>query len=97
MKMSLKETALSVSASICISQDNDPVACIGPLFSDNTLAGREACATSNFGQSVSSGVSDEITPREVTDRAPSPVGNACNDMVDERTQNSICMLLSSLY
>ena len=74
-----KETALSTNASICISQDNDPVACIGPLFSDDTLAGREACITSTFGQRVSSGVSDEITPREVTDHAPAPVGNACND------------------
>ena len=41
-----KETALSANASICIniciyiSQDNDPVACIRPLFSDDTLAGR---------------------------------------------------------
>ena len=80
-----KETALSASASICISQDNDPVACIGPLFSDDKLAGREACTTSTFGQRVLSGVS-EITPREVTDRAPPPVRNTCNDTVDERTK-----------
>ena len=49
------------------------------------LAGRKACTTSSFGQRVTSGVSDEIIPRDVTDLAPSPVGNACNDMVDEKT------------
>ena len=79
-----KETTLSANASICISQDNDPVACIGPLFSDDTLADREACTTSTFGQRVSLGISDKITYREVTDRAPSPVGNTCNDTVDVR-------------
>ena len=31
------------------------------------------------------GVSDETTARVVIDRAPSPVWNACNDTVDERT------------
>ena len=79
------EAKLCDDASVCFRQDNDPANYIGPLVNDDMLAGRKACTTSSFGQRVTSGVSDEITPRDVTDRAPSPVGNACNDMVDEKT------------
>ena len=72
-------------ARIYISKDNDPFAYVGPLLYDDTSSGREASTTSSLGHRVSSGVSDEITPREVTARAPSPIRNACNDTVDERT------------
>ena len=72
-------------ARLYCSKDSDPYACIGPIFNDDTLTVGEACTTSSLGQRVTSGVSDETAPREFTDRAPSPVRNACNDTVDERT------------
>ena len=72
-------------ARLYCSKDSDPYACIGPIFNDDTLTGGEACTTSSLGQRVTSGVSDETAPREFTYRAPSPVRNACNDTVDERT------------
>ena len=67
-----------------ISNDKDPFDYVGPLLYDDTSSGREASTTSALGHRVSSRVSDEITPREVTARAPSPIRNACNDTVDER-------------
>lgn len=76
------ETESRESQNLCISHDNGLA--IGPLFIDGTLAGREACTTSSLGQRVASGVSDEITPGDVTDCAPPPV-DVLHDMVDERT------------
>ena len=81
--------------------DNDPFAYDGHVLYDDTLSGRNVCTTSSLGQRVSSGVSHEITPREVTARGSSPIRNTCNDMVDDRTHtihfgfdSRICLLIA---
>ena len=68
----------------CTCTDYDPA--FGPLFSDDTLTGIEACTISPF-ERVASGVSNEITPRDVTGRGPSPIA-VSHGMVDERTQKN---------
>ncbi|MCG8077014.1 MAG: hypothetical protein JAY75_12315, partial [Candidatus Thiodiazotropha taylori] len=79
------ETRVDESQDQYICTDNDPS--VGPLITDDILTGTEACPTSLSSQRVSSGVSNEITPRDVTGRDPSPIA-VSHDMVDERTHGN---------
>ncbi|MCG8079018.1 MAG: reverse transcriptase, partial [Candidatus Thiodiazotropha taylori] len=81
------------SAVLNVKQDNDPETYTGPIIADKNNCSSNASATTSLGQRVTSVLSQETTPRDVTVRGPSPVEYGRTNAVDVGTHkimNSYC-------